>query len=66
MTLFAGYAHGCLGYVPTRDEYPFGGYEPLVSNRNYGQPAGMAPEAGEIIRDTALELLARLFATINR
>ncbi len=61
VTLFAGYSNGCLGYVPTRAEYAQGGYEPLVSHRNYGQPAGLAPEAGERIEGTALELLAGLF-----
>lgn len=62
VTIFAGYSQGSLGYVATPDEYPFGGYEPSVSHRGYGQPAPFSPEVAGIIERTALELLAELFA----
>ena len=62
VTVFAGYCNGTLWYVPTSDEYQFRGYEPCMSHRNYGEPAPLAPAAGELIRDTALELLSDLFA----
>jgi hypothetical protein len=61
-TIFAGYSNGVLGYVATPEEHPFGGYEPAVSHRGYGQPAPFAPEAADLLRDTSLELLAGLFA----
>lgn len=61
VTIFAGYSQGSLGYVATPDEYPFGGYEPAVSHRGYGQPAPFSPEVAGIIERTALELLGDLF-----
>ncbi len=62
VTIFAGYSQGSLGYVATPDEYPFGGYEPAISHRGYGQPAPFSPEVAGIIERTALELLEGLFA----
>jgi hypothetical protein len=62
VTIFAGYSQGSLGYVATPEEYPFGGYEPAVSHRGYGQPAPFSPEVAGIIERTALELLEGLFA----
>jgi hypothetical protein len=61
VTIFAGYSQGTLGYVATPDEYPFGGYEPSVSHRGYGQPAPFSPEVAGIIERTAVELLEELF-----
>jgi neutral ceramidase len=62
VTIFAGYSQGSLGYVATPDEYPFGGYEPSVSHRGYGQPAPFSPDVAGIIERTAVELLGELFA----
>jgi hypothetical protein len=62
VTIFAGYSQGSLGYVATPDEYPFGGYEPSVSHRGYGQPAPFSTDVAGIIEDTAVELLEELFA----
>jgi hypothetical protein len=62
VTVFAGYSQGSLGYVVTPDEYPFGGYEPAVSHRGYGQPAPFDPSVAGIIEDTAVALLEELFA----
>jgi neutral ceramidase len=61
VTIFAGYSQGSLGYVATPDEYPFGGYEPAVSHRGYGQPAPFSPEVAGIIERTAIDLLRELF-----
>ena len=61
-TIFAGYSQGSLGYVATPDEYPYGGYEPSVSHRGYGQPAPFSPEVAGIIERTAVDLLEELFA----
>lgn len=60
-TIFAGYSQGSLGYVATPDEYPYGGYEPTVSHRGYGQPAPFTMDVAGIIERTALELLGELF-----
>ncbi len=62
VTIFAGYSQGSLGYVATPDEYAFGGYEPAVSHRGYGQPAPFSPDVAGILEQTALELLGELFA----
>jgi len=59
-TIFAGYSQGVLGYVSTRAEYPFGGYEPSVAQRGYGHPAPFAPEAGELIAAECIAMLAEL------
>jgi hypothetical protein len=61
VTLFAGYANGCLGYVSTPEEYPFGGYEPAVAHRGYGHPAPFAPSVAGQIVDVSLALLDELF-----
>jgi hypothetical protein len=52
------YANGRPGYIPHRSAYPAGGYEVDDAYRYYGYPACFAPEAGELIVETALELLA--------
>jgi len=61
VTLFAGYANGVLGYVPIRDEYAYGGYEPALAQRTYGNPAPFAPEAAELVEQVGNELLTTLF-----
>jgi neutral ceramidase len=60
-TIFAGYCQGVLGYFATREEYPFGGYEPTIAQRGYGHPAPFAPEAGEMIADEAISMLNQLY-----
>jgi neutral ceramidase len=62
VTIFAGYSQGSLGYVATPDEYPYGGYEPSISHRGYGQPSPFSTDVAGIIERTALELLEGLFA----
>lgn len=59
-TIFAGYSQGVLGYVPTAEEYPFGGYEPAVAHRGYGLPAPFAPEAGRALVEHSVALLETL------
>jgi hypothetical protein len=56
-----GYSNDLVGYVATRNEYAFGGYEPAVSQRHFGRPAPFAPEAGEQLVAHALELTSELF-----
>ncbi len=55
MTL--AYANGTPGYIPHRSAYPDGGYEVDEAYRYYGYPACFAPEAGEALVETAIELL---------
>lgn len=49
--LLATYANGNLGYVPDADSYERGGYEVDNAHHYYGQPACVAPDAGEMIID---------------
>jgi hypothetical protein len=58
-----GYSNDVVGYVPTRREYPFGGYEPVVAQRHYGRAAPFAPEAGELLIEQSLELTSELFGS---
>ncbi|MBV9546726.1 MAG: hypothetical protein JOY61_20350 [Chloroflexi bacterium] len=57
-----GYANGSPGYVPHRSAYTEGGYEVVEAHRFYGQPAAFAPEAGEMLVGTALDLIHRVQA----
>ena len=56
-----GYSNDLIGYVPTRREFDYGGYEPTVSHRHYGKPAPYAHEAGELLVDEVLALTRMLF-----
>ena len=56
-TMVAAYSNGNMGYLPTRDAYPYGGYEVDDAWRYYGYPECVVPEAGELCVETALELL---------
>lgn len=49
-------------HVATPDDHPFGGYEPALSHRGYGQPAPFSPEVAGIIERTALDRLKEVFA----
>jgi neutral ceramidase len=57
-----GYSNGLIGYVPTAREFAFGGYEPTVSQRHFGQPAPYAHAAGDVLVKEALALTEILFA----
>lgn len=56
-TVIAAYSNGNMGYLPTREAYPLGGYEVNDAHRYYGYPDCVAPEAGELCVETAVELL---------
>ena len=49
-------SNGCLGYMPTADEYARGGYEIIEAHRYYGMPM-FAPECEEIVRRAVEGLL---------
>ncbi len=56
------YSNGRPGYIPHRSAYPAGGYEVDEAFRYYGYPSCFAPEAGELLVETAVELLTELSA----
>jgi len=51
-----GYANGCPGYIPTSDEYPFGGYEVADAYRYYNMPGPFAPDSAERLLDAISRL----------
>lgn len=57
--ILCGYANGCIGYVPTADEYPRGGYEVETANtRVYPNALMIAPQSEALVRAAALRVLA--------
>ncbi len=56
-TLVVGYANGCVGYVPLPEDYPYGGYEVSEAFYGSGLPAPIAPEAANLVEETALGLI---------
>lgn len=53
--LVAGFSNGMVGYVPTVEAFRRSGYETTL-----GPPSRLAPEAGDILADTAIRLMKRL------
>jgi len=50
--LIVGHANGMVGYVPTRAAFERGGYE-----TTFNATSRMAPEAGDLLADAAIELI---------
>ncbi len=55
-----GLANGCIGYVPTADEYERGGYEVDEAHKVYPGTRGVGPESEDIIRAAVEDALMRL------
>jgi neutral ceramidase len=58
--LVAAWTNDNLGYFPTRDAYPKGGYEVEIAYRYYGYPAAWSPESGEAVAAQAADLVRRV------
>lgn len=58
-TIVPAYTNGMIGYVPTADAFPKGGYE-VDSSWDYYGGLGIAPASEQIILDGARELLMSL------
>ena len=52
--LVVGHANGMVGYVPHRDAFRRGGYE-----TTFAGSSRLAPEAGDMLADRAIELIAQ-------
>ncbi len=52
--LLVSCANGRLGYVPTQEAFQRGGYE-----TTFGPSSCLAPEAGDVLADAAVELIAQ-------
>lgn len=60
-TMIAGWTNDNLGYFPTAELFPLGGYEADTAFRYYGFPAPWAPEAGAAVTYKAIDLVQPLF-----
>jgi len=55
-----GYADGCVGYIPTADEYARGGYEIDDAFKVYPSVLMVAPETEAVLKTATDRMLARL------
>ena len=60
VTIVCGLANGCVGYLPTTDEYHRGGYEIDLAYKVYGEVQMFAPESEQLIRIQARQVLGAL------
>ena len=58
-TVTLGYSNGCIGYVPTADAYPEGGYEVDQAFKYYGTLM-IAPACEQFIKTATLDLLTEI------
>ena len=58
--ILCGFANGCIGYVPTADEYARGGYEIDLAYKFYPSVQMIAPASESLIRQQAAALIARV------
>ncbi|KOP29024.1 alkaline ceramidase [Exiguobacterium sp. BMC-KP] len=60
LAFFGGYTNGYLGYLPTAEEHPYGGYEVAINPVVYGPVTGLwmppIPETANEIVDRILQL----------
>ncbi len=60
-TLFAGYANGLIGYLPTAAEHRKGGYEVDVAPYVFRMPGLLDPNAAQQAVEHSLKLLGRVW-----
>ena len=58
--VLCGFANGCIGYVPTADEYAHGGYEIDLAYKFYPSVQMIAPESESLIQQRAAALIAKV------
>ena len=58
--VLCGFANGCIGYVPTADEYEHGGYEIDQAYKFYPSVQMIAPASERLIRQRAAALIAKV------
>ena len=64
--ILCGYANGCIGYVPTQQDYALGGYEVDEAYKVYPSVRMIAPQSDGIIRHGVAQLLRELGAATSR
>ena len=60
LAVLCGFANGCIGYVPTADEYAHGGYEIDLAYKFYPSVQMIAPASESLIRQRAAALMAKV------
>ena len=60
-TLYAGYTNEIIGYLPTANEYQFGGYEAGYGYKSVGLPSLFDPSVEQICVETGVRLAETLF-----
>ena len=60
-TLYSGYTNEILGYLPTANEYQYGGYEAGYGYKSVGLPSLFDPSVEQIFVETGVRLAERLF-----
>ena len=60
LAVLCGFANGCIGYVPTADEYARGGYEIDQAYKFYPSVQMIAPASESLIRQRAAALIAKV------
>ena len=64
MTIPVSHANGAIGYVPTADQVPLGGYEVEMARASrYG--IFIAPESDRVMIEGALEALRRCYREVS-
>lgn len=64
--LVLGYCDGSPGYLPSRQEYPWGGYEVEEAHRYYGMPGPFTAGSLERLVDEAVRLAHQRSGTLVR
>jgi len=60
LAVLCGFANGCIGYVPTADEYARGGYEIDLAYKFYPSVQMIAPASESLIRQRVAALIAKV------
>ncbi|MFN0153760.1 MAG: hypothetical protein ACKVUT_05225 [Gaiella sp.] len=60
-TLYAGYTNEIIGYLPTANEYQYGGYEAGYGYKSVGLPSLFDPSVEQTFVETGVRLAERLF-----
>jgi neutral ceramidase len=60
-TLYAGYTNEIIGYLPTANEYQYGGYEAGYGYKSVGLPSLFDPSVEQICVETGVRLAEGLF-----
>jgi len=61
-TIFSSMTNGCIGYLPTAEEHPLGGYEIDLSPFFYRLPGRLDPSAAKIIQDKVEQKLRNFYS----